>query len=1474
MGWGNDPAVGQGQGGAQTPTWGQNDPAVRTLSTPEALGRGFEGGGGTLLNTLGALGTALLPTTGPGGPLAPAGSTDSSLRDELIKAGVNPQIAQDVSTQQGAGTVYSDLGKAAQQDAAVKPNETLDSYGKVAMGLGGAVPVVAGAVATGGGASAEGLIPGAVKAIPYLGRIASAFGAGAGTAGALTTEQVANADKNATAGSLVRDAGINLALAGIPGAVGDSALVRALTGGALGYGTSAASSALQGKDQDQANNLVGALMGAGLAGGHAPAEAMDPYLRNYTEGQAETPAPAPPPAPIQRALPAPTSEAPTEPAAPAPSPAPVAPSAPQADPHALAAESFRQDPKTALSALPHDALVQVAQDAGLDVKHSDSHDAIVSKVVATGPSYLASDVLPEYLAAIPRETLAAGAAPDASKEPVAPPPGASTLPSGVTVPIDSQGTAYTPEQGVSTFRQALEAAQPRGPGLPSPVTTVDTQGNALDSGAFSRQLAAERDVAQRKIDLGLTPDVERAQQVRAAGLDQNDLMEQSHDDAPPWWYSGQREQQAHDDALEQLRAKVPGAPDPLAPDQTKLDTSHDVPLGGGVSTDNKTTYIDPSIPHFLDVPKEDGSGTARVDIWDGIKNAHEAAEKPALDRGKDYGDAHDENANTYEDAYYRSRYGVTRAAVDEALEPYIAKAATHAGSDNIPADLDTKPYVDGGDEDMLKSASPELQKLNIPAELHPQAMEFLAHVERALDAGIPPEELHAIARGEDDLPAKLTKIDNLIGETGHAHSSDTEAQGVPRETPADAHGEAGQAGEPPAQQEPAQASAGAAAGEHEPALSDRPDQLAEPADGAGGVPVQYRRGDWTPEVQGRAITAIDDLVSRYGGSTLADSIAQDLRETTTAQLIGKTVTSPEDLAALASVYRNPAFETMRYIYVDKAGMILGESAVSSRMPSTTKAFPTGTKDGSAWIKDQAPSGAKHVWLMHNHPSGNPQASKGDIQVTEALSIFLGDMAGAPKLAGHVILDHDTYGHIDALGDDQGVKPIQRKSGTGDVNRVQRGDAGMFDLKMTDPNFAAITGKRIYAATPSDSSALVIMDAQRRVVSVHTFPNDFLASPRGAAMVGRLGVKRGAVGIGLVTDATSFARYRQAFNKATQRGLLRDAIVVSPKGTPLNLAGTELFPQANRKNFGQQSAGTQKRSEAAVRAFEQQPSEGTPMVSLSAVRRALAERGLSEDQIKAMSPDQLRAEQANLRRRSPPAPEETQAGETSSITNATLDEERAMKGKDALQFNQSRENADAAKEATDILRRDPQAGSKLANDILDKERALTQVESFVLRQDRQRIKADRRAAFAKIEAARASGDELAETAARVQADIADEQMEVNEQALKTGKGLAAQALQANRDLDDDSYSMSRMVNDTKERKGAPLSSPERDALEKKAAEIEKREQAVAAREQALRDAKREPRKPAEQKAAQSKFESLAEQLKAIAKKDQLKPGCVS
>jgi hypothetical protein len=161
---------------------------------------------------------------------------------------------------------------------------------------------------------------------------------------------------------------------------------------------------------------------------------------------------------------------------------------------------------------------------------------------------------------------------------------------------------------------------------------------------------------------------------------------------------------AHTAAAEAMVKADPDAEVPLHP-ATPIDATGSVPLGGGGSTDNSVNFIDKRIPQFVDVPNDDGQ-MVKVDAHDVIANAHEAPEKTQLDEGKDYADAHNVNANTYEEAYLREKYGVSHEAFNKVMQPFLDQAeAEGAGASDIPAKLDPKPYIDDGVEHLLQPKS-------------------------------------------------------------------------------------------------------------------------------------------------------------------------------------------------------------------------------------------------------------------------------------------------------------------------------------------------------------------------------------------------------------------------------------------------------------------------------------------------------------------------------------------------------------------------------------------------------------------------------------------------------------------------------------------------------------------------------------------------------------------------------------------------
>jgi RNA polymerase sigma factor (sigma-70 family) len=145
-----------------------------------------------------------------------------------------------------------------------------------------------------------------------------------------------------------------------------------------------------------------------------------------------------------------------------------------------------------------------------------------------------------------------------------------------------------------------------------------------------------------------------------------------------------------------------------------------------------------------------------------------------------------------------------------------------------------------------------------------------------------------------------------------------------------------------------------------------------------------------------------------------------VRAAKTGSLIGKRIGSPDDVAVISQIYRDPRFETLRVYYRDAQGKIVHETAVTSRMAGTT-AFLHGKGEQSVesfWadIKATMPKvGAVDFYILHNHPSGNPfpsgsQTGDGDIGVTRELSTLAGD-----AFKGHVVINSNKYAVIDPLG---------------------------------------------------------------------------------------------------------------------------------------------------------------------------------------------------------------------------------------------------------------------------------------------------------------------------------------------------------------------------------------------------------------------------------------------------------------------------
>lgn len=202
------------------------------------------------------------------------------------------------------------------------------------------------------------------------------------------------------------------------------------------------------------------------------------------------------------------------------------------------------------------------------------------------------------------------------------------------------------------------------------------------------------------------------------------------------------------------------------------------------------------------------------------------------------------------------------------------------------------------------------------------------------------------------------------------------------------------------------------------AWSFKPSEAEVPGVGIGKIkptePLFSWRKDATPEVRDLAKSALMDAVFKGQASdVLGKAIAEELQNTGVGRLIGKRIATPRDVAYLGQIYRDPRFETFRWLFV-KNGRVVAESAYSSRLPGVTYPFETsGVPAKDLWeseLFEWASStmdayDADGYYLLHNHPSGDPGPSPEDIATTGWIAKSL------PGFKGHLVVDSGKYAVI-------------------------------------------------------------------------------------------------------------------------------------------------------------------------------------------------------------------------------------------------------------------------------------------------------------------------------------------------------------------------------------------------------------------------------------------------------------------------------
>lgn len=155
----------------------------------------------------------------------------------------------------------------------------------------------------------------------------------------------------------------------------------------------------------------------------------------------------------------------------------------------------------------------------------------------------------------------------------------------------------------------------------------------------------------------------------------------------------------------------------------KFDRNHDIPYLAGYSRDGKTIYID------RHMPKSFKANGREIDC-DRYLILHEEVEKTLIDQlGLHYLHAH-QIATRAEQAAVRAA-GIKWRDYDSFMQKYVKKIGDERLT-KVPPDLDTKPYRDEHDMELLRRMSAVMEKGKAPEQLQSaRAKKSLGH---ALDA--------------------------------------------------------------------------------------------------------------------------------------------------------------------------------------------------------------------------------------------------------------------------------------------------------------------------------------------------------------------------------------------------------------------------------------------------------------------------------------------------------------------------------------------------------------------------------------------------------------------------------------------------------------------------------------------------------------------------------------------------------------------
>lgn len=293
-------------------------------------------------------------------------------------------------------------------------------------------------------------------------------------------------------------------------------------------------------------------------------------------------------------------------------------------------------------------------------------------------------------------------------------------------------------------------------------------------------------------------------------------------------------------------------------------------------------------------------------------------------------------------------------------------------------------------------------------------------------------------------------------------------------------------------------------------------------------------------------------------SILGNAIARDYKKKGVSTLIGKKIHNSQDLATLAQIYRNPSYETLRYFITNDAGEVVYQTGVTSRLPAYSAAIIGEPEAFMDRIAEQAEvTGGTNLWMLHNHPSGNPQPSSADQAITARIG--QGMLDRGLNLQSHVIINHKRYATLDGIGGHE-IKNLDVDIDY-DVNKPSVAHP-VLGTPITDPATVMEIGKNLEV---NDDHIVVIgrKGARGEVSLLAEVTESDLPLTKAAAMLRKLALASGSGELFLYGVPVHLASLGET---AIRQGFATDVIIKNSDGTLTSLRNVGVQPEGDLR-FG-------------------------------------------------------------------------------------------------------------------------------------------------------------------------------------------------------------------------------------------------------------------------------------------------------------------